>query len=65
MYCIALQKILPPKSLRLLNFLNLSHAREARGTPQNQWLLLEQAQQDFQKLGLVPCMVRRGGFEPP
>ena len=40
------------------------HAREARGAPQNQWLYLAQAKTGFPKMGLVPCMVRRVGFEP-
>ena len=40
------------------------HAREARGTAQNQWLYLAQAKTDFPKMGLVSCMVRREGFEP-
>ena len=47
--------------------------RFERATAQNQWVYLAQAmshraigyRQDFPKMGLVSCMVRRGGFEPP
>ncbi|OHA63494.1 MAG: hypothetical protein A2842_02450 [Candidatus Wildermuthbacteria bacterium RIFCSPHIGHO2_01_FULL_48_25] len=38
-------------------FLNLPHAREARGAPQNQWLSLAQAKTDFPKMGLISTVV--------
>ena len=41
------------------------HAREARGTPQNQWVSLAQAKQDFPKMGFVQTMVPSEGIEPP
>ena len=40
------------------------HAREARGTPQNQWLSLAQAKTDFPKMDLMSTVVTLRGIEP-
>jgi hypothetical protein len=47
----------PSKKSSASEFLNLPHAREARGTAQNQWAFITDAKWDFPKMGLVPCLV--------
>jgi TolA-binding protein len=64
---IAQSKNYPSKksSLQKVFGSNLTlHAREARGTAQNQWLSLAQAKTDFPKMGLISTVVTLPGVGP-
>ncbi|OGG49822.1 hypothetical protein A2763_03585 [Candidatus Kaiserbacteria bacterium RIFCSPHIGHO2_01_FULL_54_36] len=53
-----LQKIIPSKNLRLLNFANLTlHTREARGVPANHWFSVAAATENQSETDLVSSIV--------
>ena len=57
-FAFPLQKILPSKNLRLLNFANLTlHAREARGVPANHWFSVAAATKNQSETDLVSRIV--------
>ena len=68
LYCI-LRLHFPSKKSSLQKifgfvFLNLPHAREARGVPQNQWFSLLAAKENHSENDLVPILVTLRGIEP-